>query len=371
MNIHTAIDIGSENIKILSFIQSEKDGSFSIFAKSSYPVEGVSYGYISEPAAFLESLKNAISRFSKENTCVLDEAFFSLSGFGLRSEKIVVNHQTAGGIISEFDIEKIQKKSISQLKKITSDTIIEEKLIKYTINGFEHFASPDGLSASKLSAEFLFITYPKNNLMVLEESIAQSGISAISFIPALISSASIALSNLDKKLGCALVDIGAETTSIIIYDNGQPIHYHVLKNGLKKVSESISLSEKFDFEKAEKIKKKEIHSKKVEKVIRDQLKVLAEKVASEIKSAGKTGILPGGIILCGGGSKISYIKDVFKKELSVPVKLSARNISDSKTDYHICYGNIIVGTQEEKKSPTIQLPDLLFYIKKFFNRFVI
>lgn len=375
MNTYTAIDIGSENIKILSLRQSAQDGSFSVTAKFVYPANGIKYGYITNPNDFSLSLKKALAKFSKENRTVLDEAFFSLSGFGLRSEKIIVEHQAASGIISEFDIEKIEKKALSQLKKITSNQhIIEKKVIRYILGGFEHFANPVGLSAKKFTTEFLFVTYPENNLTVLEEAIAQSGISVISFTPALLCSATTSTSDLDKKLGCALVDIGAETTSIVIYENNQPIHYHVFKHGSKNITEKISLSEKVDFSKADKIKKTKINPKKIDKIIKDNLEILAEKIAAEIKSAGKANILPGGVTLVGGGAKISHIEDIFKKQISLPMKKSLRNISDSKTDYHVCYGNIMLSMDEEKTSPNIsmpKLPNVFKPIKKLLKKFMI
>jgi len=358
MNTYTAIDIGSENIKILSLRKSAKDGSFSVIAKSAFPANGIKYGYISSPEDFSLSFKKALSKFSKENKMILEEAFFSLSGLGMRSEKVTVEHQAASGIISEFDIEKVEKKALSQLKKINRNKIIEKKVIKYIIDGFEHFSNPVGLSAKKFITEFLFITYPENNLTVLEEAISQSGISAISFSPALLCSGTTSLSELDKKLGCTLVDIGAETTSVIIYENNRPIYYNVIKNGSKTITEKISLSEKVDFAKADKIKKTKVNPRKIDKVIKNNLEILAQKVASEIKSAGKAEILPGGITISGGGAKISHIEEIFKKEISLPIKKSARNISDSKTDYHICYGNIILALKEEKISPNISIPKI-------------
>ena len=368
---YTAIDIGSENIKILSMRQSAKDGSFSVLAKSAYPTDGLKYGYITKPADFSLSLKKALVKFSKEHRTVLDEAFFSLSGFGLRSEKISVEQQAASGTISEFDIEKVHKKASSLLRKKTSDKVIEKKVIKYIIDGFEHFENPVGLNAKKFTTEFLFITYPENNLTVLEESIAKSGISAISFTPAGLCSAAGTVSDLDKKLGCALVDIGAETTSVIIYENNLPVHYHILKNGSKSITEAISISEKTDFAKSEKIKKTKINPRKIDKIIRQNLEKIAEKVNAEIKSAGKSGILPGGVTVVGGGAKLSNIEEIFKDQISLPIKKSTKNISDSKTDYHICYGNIILGMAEEKVSPNIQLPNIFSPVKKLLKKFMI
>ena len=78
----------------------------------------------------------------------------------------------------------------------------------------------------------MFITQPKNSIAIFEEILSTLNITPLGFFPSMISSAEFSLSELDKKLGCALVDIGDETTSIIIYDNNKPIYYNVLKKRL-------------------------------------------------------------------------------------------------------------------------------------------
>ncbi len=370
MNIYTSIDIGTENIKILSMRKSSQDNSFIVIAKSSYSSNGIKYGYIANSDLFLVSLKKALLNFSKENRIIIDEAFFSLSGFGLRSEKISIEQPTPNGIISESDLEKSEEKALYTVKKNIQNKIIDKKIIKYLINGFEHFSNPLELSARKFTTDFLFITYPKNNLTILEEVISEAGISVISFTPALISSGEISLSNLDKKLGCALVDIGDQTTSVIVYENNLPIHYFILKIGSKNITDKISLSEKIDFTKADKIKKAKINNKKIEKIIKDYLKLIAEKINNEIKTGGNNTILPGGITITGGGSRIPHIEEIFKKEISLPIKKSIKNIQDSKTDYHVCYGNIILGLEEENNVPKIKIPNPILLIKSLIKKVI-
>jgi len=52
-------------------------------------------------------------------------------------------------------------------------------------------------------------------------------------------------------------------------------------------------------------------------------------------------MLPGGVILIGGGSKIDQIENIFRSKLSLPIKKPNQNLSDENTDYYAAYGSII------------------------------
>jgi cell division protein FtsA len=271
MENYISIDIGTKNTKIILVSKSENSNSFKILSKKSYPTFGMSFGYINNSPIFLESFKKALSNFEKENQIKIEDAFFSLNGLGIHGENKIITHQTADGIITDFDIESIEKKATAELRKKNSDEIIEKINIKTTINSFEHFSSPIDLQAKKFETEFIFITKPKNSIIILEEILSTLNITPLSFSPSLIASGEFSISELDKKLGCALVDIGDETISIIIYDNNVPVYYNVLKNGSKEITKKISIMEKISFEKAENLKESKIINKKIENIIKEEM----------------------------------------------------------------------------------------------------
>lgn len=363
MNNYFSLDLGSQNIKIILLSHSEKDNSFKILAKNSYPSSGISFGYITNQEELVNSLKKAVLKFEKEHQIKIESAFFSLDGHGIKSQKIFVNYQVASGSISEYDMEKIEEKSRSLFKKSNQDFVIEEKIIKYIVDGFEHFSSPLNLNAKKVTAEYLFITKPKNNFTLLENSISKTGIFPISFSSAMLSSAQSSLSELDRKLGSALVDIGAQKTSILIYENNYPLYYNTIKYGSENITKKISLSEQIDFTKADRLKKGQAFPKKIDKIISSELQILAKKILNEVKKAERENILPGGVTLIGGGSKIFNIEKIFKKELSLPVKKSPKNITDFLTDYHIAYGVAVSGIKDEHRNNTFHLPNFKKILK--------
>lgn len=368
MEEYISIDIGTKNIKILLVIKSEINNSCKILSKKSYPSFGVSFGYINNSSLFLDSFKKAIGNFEKENRIKIEEAFFSLNGFGITGENKTINHQTADGVITEFDLENVKQKSFSELRKKNTDEIIEKINIKTTIDSFEHFSSPLELQAKKFETEFLFITQPKNIVTIFEEVVSALDIENLGSFPSLISSGEFSLSELDKKLGCALVDLGEDTISIIIYDNNKPVYYNVLKGGSKKITEKISILEKVDFKKAEIIKENKIISKKVENIFIEEMENISKIILREIKLSGRENILPGGITIVGGGFKLSNLEKMLKEKLVMPVKKPVSFLHDIDTDYHSAYGNILLGIKSQKQKP-VKLKNILESSKRFIKKF--
>ena len=349
MHKFISIDIGTKNIKIILVSKSENKNSFKILSKKSYPSAGVSFGYINNSSLFSEALKKAVRLFERETDFKIEEAFFSINGYGVKGENKKISTQTEGGIITDFEQEETLKKAIYDLKKTNKDDIIEKINIKTIIDDFEHFSDSTGLHAKKFEQEFMFITQKVNSNIILEESLSNIDIEILGQFPALISSAEFSLSDLDKKLGCMLLDIGDETTSFVIYDNNKPVYYNVLKGGSKKITESVSLSEKISFEKAEHLKTGKIIGKKIENIFDQELEILSKKILDEIKKSGKETILPGGITIVGGGAKLLGIEKSLREKITMPVKKSSVSISDSDSDYHSAYGNVLLGTRTTQK----------------------
>ena len=142
MENYISIDIGTKNIKIILVSKLEQKYTFKVLSKKSYPSFGMSFGYINNSNLFLESFRKAVAHFERENRIKIDEAFFSLNGFGIHGETKIIQHQTADGVITDFDIESIEKKAIEDLQKKNEDEIIKKVNIKTTIDSFEHFSNP-------------------------------------------------------------------------------------------------------------------------------------------------------------------------------------------------------------------------------------
>ncbi len=361
------IDIGSENFKFF-LLSEEKGGVFRVLKSSNYPSEGVKFGIVSNYDLFLKSLKKSFQFFTKEIGFRPEEVSILLGGYGMRGVKINSILQLADrNNISSREINLLREKAEKNFKTDNSE-IIEKIELKYILDGQEHYSKPIGLEAKKIEAEYLYIILPKNNLKLIEEAFSELDILISSISPSILASSESALSFLDKKMGSALVDLGHETISIIIFENNKPIHFNILKGGFENISKRISVEFQIDYSKADKIKKTNILERKYKKIIDDEIEKIASIIDDEINKIGKGGVLPAGIILVGGGSRYKNIEEIFRKKISLPVKKAQKNNSDFKMEYHLAYGALSLLKKDEENVKVVEISRLKENIIKIKNK---
>ncbi len=342
-NYLMGIDLGSQNMKIVLVGYENNETKHKIISKNSYPISGISFGYINNKKDFSKSFNNALNTFYKKTpqASKAKEVFLSIDGDGLSSEYITIIQQLRNRTILSTDIENVQKQAEINLYKKHKKNIIHTETISYILDGFKHFDNPEGLKVKKLETNIFFLTYPENHLSNLEKSINNHDLPIEGYVAAPQAASEIAISTIDKKSGCLLVDYGAEKTTILLIEDNKPIHLQVFKNGSKDITKKIAIEKKISISDAEKIKKNKIKDSVAKKIIKSELNSIAKKINDTLKKWNREKMLPGGIILIGGGAKIDKIEDIFKSKLSLPIKKPFQNMSDEHTDYYTAYGSIL------------------------------
>jgi cell division protein FtsA len=147
-------------------------------------------------------------------------------------------------------------------------------------------------------------------------------------------------------MGVALADIGGGTTDIAIFIEGSVWHTAILPVGGNHLTNDVAICLRTPFEEAEELKKKwghaspdqvptdqeldiaafgeETHQKVPRRQLAQVLNARVEEVASmilqEIKRSGYDGLLPAGVVLCGGSSNLPGMADVVRQVVGLPVR---------------------------------------------------
>jgi cell division ATPase FtsA len=133
----------------------------------------------------------------------------------------------------------------------------------------------------------------------------------------------VTLSRDQKMKGCVLANIGAETVSIVIYDEGVPVSVKVFPMGSTNVTDDLALGFKVSLEDAERLKLGKLSGamysrRKVDDIIAARFEHMFDLVDKHLKALGRRGMLPAGIILSGGGAGQGVITDIAKHSLDPP-----------------------------------------------------
>ncbi len=391
-NLITALDIGTFKIRVLGVLK--KGDGLEIVFQSEEKSEGVRKGVVVDPERLSQKLKEIFLRIKKETGFSPTPVFCNINGahlFSLPSHGIVIVSR-ADQKISEEDVQRAfqaaQTLSLSPNKEVF-DTIP----IEFSIDGERGIKDPIGLSGVKLETDVLilggFSPYIKN----LEKAILNSGLEIADIIPSPLAASKSCLTQKQKELGVALIDIGAATVGVSIFKEENLIQMTILAMGSADITNEIAMNLKIDVEIAERIKtefgtclfKGKDKREKIEigeeeplifslrslnRVIEKGLLEIFSLVEKELKKISKEKFLPAGIVLTGGGAKIPKIQDLAKKKFKLPVKIGIPKGIPGVEDisFSVACGLILEGVETEGEK--ISEPSFLSKIKKTFKIFL-
>jgi cell division protein FtsA len=216
----------------------------------------------------------------------------------------------------------------------------------YTVDGQSNIKDPVGMNGVRLEVESHIVTAATPAIKNLDRSIYQAGIDIQGQVLVPLASARAVLTKRQKELGVAVVDIGGGTTGIAVYEEGDVLYSSILPVGAGHITNDLAIGLRTDVDVAEKIKLKYVDAhpgrvsstekiqidelggdqapvskRELQKIVSARLDEIFQMVRAELAKVGKDIMLPGGVVLTGGGAKLPGIEDFAKSALKLPVTI--------------------------------------------------
>lgn len=324
--IIAGIDIGTYHVKTVIAKEGE-DGLPVVLGTGIAESRGVRHGYITHPNEITESIKACWNAAVKQSGLRPRRAYVAVGGIGLGSvvvsSAIIVSR--ADSEITHLDIDKVHEQCEKDIPSATSlnRKIIHNIPLQYKIDGKVVLGRPEGMKANKLEVKMLFTTCLEHHLNDALEAVSNAGIGIEDVMAAPIAASLVILNKSQKIAGCVLANIGAETVSIVVYENNIPVSLEVFPIGSTDITNDIALGLKVPLEEAEQIKighvsGTNISRRKLEEIIEARLSDIFDLIEVHLKKIGRSGLLPAGIIITGGGSHLSNIEEMARAALRLP-----------------------------------------------------
>ena len=358
-NISIGIDLGSTKTKVIvgEFFKGEKNPK--VIGVGESETRGVRHGYIINATDAINSVKNAVSIAEKNSGIKIKRAFVSVNGTTLRSEiglgSAIISK--ANSEVTNLDIKKAIEDSENNLN-LNNKKVIHTFPISFKLDGKDVLGRIEGMFGNKLEVRTLFITYSSQHLEDLLNVISEAGIETIDVVASPIAASNIALTERQKIVGCGLVNIGSETMSISVFENGSLMSLRTFSIGSSDVTNDIALGLKIPLHEAESLKlgnvSKEHPKKKLDEIIEARLSDIFELIENYLKKIKRNQLLPAGIIFIGGGANILELERLSKSFLKLPSKIGATeffgNIKTKLRDpsYFVVLG-LVLSSQDENK----------------------
>ena len=377
-NIVVGIDIGTAFIRVVVCEQEKNKPTPTIIGTGMAENKGMRRGYITEKAEVTAAIKKAVKDASRMANVEIKRAVVGISGISMHAQTNVgfAIISKADSEVTSLDIEKAVNESEKSLD-LTNKRIVSNFAVSFKLDGQEVLGRPEGQKGIKLEVKTLFITCLSQHADDLEETLAEAGIEITDIVPNAIASAYVVLNAKQKTVGGALLDIGAETVSLAVFENRLLIGLHVFGIGSADITNDIALGMRIPLEEAEAVKigstSGTYPKKKVDDIIDARLDDMFEVTEHYLKKLKRNELLPAGVILIGGGSLLPQIEDVAKNFLRLPAKrgsLEMETLSKGKLReamWFTAYGLCIIGFDENRGVPIGSFGEFTKKTKSFFK----
>lgn len=351
-NIIAAIDVGTTKIVVLVG-RRDAEGHIEVIGYGRTESKGVRRGAVLNIDEATNSIRTAVQQAEEQSGYKITEAFVGIAGQHIRSERqtCTKNRNSANEPITQADVESL----IAQMHEVPTEMGEEVLHIlpqKYKVDGEDDIKNPVGISGRKLEGDFHIVFGQMAAANNLRRCVENNGIKVKNLILEPLASSTAVLTNDDKELGVALVDIGGGTTDVAVFKNGHICNTAVIPFGGDIITSDIKEGCKILERQAESLKvqcgqaivtpeiknkvvaipgagglkPKEISLINLAEIIQSRMIQIIATVKQILESAGVKDSLGAGVVLTGGGSMLRHLVNLFSYGTALEVRIGVPNL---------------------------------------------
>lgn len=361
-----AVDVGSSKIATLIASMGE-DSKINLIGISAVNSRGVRKAQIVDIEEAVTAITESIEAAERMAGYSISSVFVSMGGPHIESTNshAVVAVAKPEGEITENDVLRVND-AARAIPLPSSKEILHVVPRSFTVDGQEGIRDPIGMTGVRLETDTHIITGSTTSMKNLVKCMGLVGVNVEELVFSGISSSQAVLTDTEKELGVIMVDIGGETTDVVMFVDGAVAYSSVIPVGARHITSDLAVGLRVSLESAEKIKvylgrsiktpvlpdayRKEEEktaaakngkddpldvksigitediqkiSKKavVDSIIRPRIREIFELVGKEIKKSGFGTQTPSGLVICGGGALTVGVLDQAKYVLGYPARL--------------------------------------------------
>jgi cell division protein FtsA len=341
-NIIVGLDVGTT--KICAVVGEVVKDKLEIIGVSVSPSRGLRKGVVVDIESTVESIKNAVDRAESLTGLEINSVNIGIAGGHIKG----FNSYGAVGIrrkeVSYADVERV----IDNAKAVHIP--LDRELLHviptgYLLDGQNSIRDPVGMMGVRLEAKVYIVTGAVTSIQNLLKCCEKVGIGVLDIIFEPLASAGAILTDDERELGVAIVDIGGGTTDIVLYKDGWLRHTSVLTIGGNHFTNDIAVGLRIPVSEAERVKKsfgsamanmvneseeieiiqagqgRKILKRYLSEIIQPRAEELLDLIKSELVSCSGYDIASTGVVLTGGGSLLEGFDRMAEAILGLPVRI--------------------------------------------------
>ncbi|MFO7171658.1 MAG: cell division protein FtsA [Bacillota bacterium] len=340
------LDIGSTKVAVVvAEIASGQEPS--IIGLGVAPNSGLRKGVVVDIEGTSRAILQAVEQAQRMSGVEITSAVVSVSGSHISSlnNRGVVAVSRPDHEITGEDVHRVL--DAARVINLTPDREVLHIIPReFEVDGYDGVKDPVGMVGGRLEVEAHIVTAASASLQNLMRAVARAGLTVEGLWLSSLAAGEAVLTPAEKELGVVLVDIGGGTMDISIYDRGTPWYSGVIPIGGEHITSDIAVGLRVPLPLAEEIKvtrgvaatamagdgsfevpnpsgrgSRQVPDKVLAGIIEPRVQEMVSLLAREIKRSAYPGILPGGVVFCGGTANLPGLTDLTADLLDLPVRV--------------------------------------------------
>lgn len=380
-HVISGIDIGNSQVKVVMAKLNSDSLKPEIIGSGSSISNGLRRGVVVDMEETVENVRSAVQRAEAMAGMPIKRAYLAVSGLHINTQtsRGVIAVSRADNEISQNDIDRVIK-AASVVSLPPNREIIHVISKNFIVDGTEYVKNPLGMKGVRLEADVLIVDGLSPYLRNLAKCVNNNNIEVASLVYAPLASALSVLDKNQKEYGAVNIDFGGGTSSLTVFEEADLLHSTILPIGSRHITNDLAVMLRTSLDVAERIKLEYgstsdaddlrkrgdidlssligednffISKKQLIKVIDARAHELFDIVNNELKKVAKSGILPAGVVLSGGGVNLPGLVALAKEKLRLPVRIARsahfEGISEVVDDpsFSVAMGTVLWGMEQE------------------------
>lgn len=339
------LDVGTSTVRCVVGMFDPNGGSMpSIIGHGQATNQGMRRGAVVHVDDVAEAIVKAVTEAERISGKAIKQATVNVNGShvsGLNSEGVIAISAANREITHEDRLRVEEAATIVNLPP--NREIVQFFAKNYSLDGQRNIKDPVGMTGVRLEVDAHIVTAASPNLRNLDMALEKAEVYPTHHTVSGLAAAEAVLTRQQKEAGTALIDIGAGTTNLIVFEDGEVQHVAVLPIGGQHITNDLAIGLKTDIDVAEqvKIQHADLHTvpkktnamvkvgdkaynfqfEEISMVIESRVEELLEYVEKELHKIKRNRKLPGGIVITGGTAKINGIDEFTREKLQLPARV--------------------------------------------------
>lgn len=345
----TALDIGSWKVSAL-IAERGDEGQLSVLGTGQRESRGVRRGYIADMDATERSVREAVEQAERIAGVAIEDVWVSFSAGGLVSDLVSVEVELGGHRIEQEDIDNLLSHGRSSIDP-QGRMVLHAQPTLYTLDGLKGVKKPLGLHADTLGVDIHVVAADGSPVRNLDLCVRSAHLEVKSIVASPVATGMACLSEEERELGVALVELGAAVTNVSLFAGGMLVGLTSLPVGSADITDDIASAFGTRRTQAERLKcffgsattsPRDNHDMievaplsaeddagegtrvtraQLITVIRQRLELLVGEIGRALKDLGFTGPVGRQVVITGGGAELKGLADYMQGALGRAVRV--------------------------------------------------